>query len=109
MPKTRRTKINTSPARPYRNSRAVVIVDGQTDKIKGVRTRKIGEGNHARVPPTMSAGKDAKPVTIGRVLTGVPRSKPYPERSEKRGGTPRVEPGMLARAGKAIKRVVVGA
>jgi hypothetical protein len=64
MPKTRRTKINRSPLRPFRNAMAVVLNNGEKKK------------KH----------KDAKPRFEGVVLTGIPRGKVYPYAGKKRGG-----------------------
>lgn len=86
MAKTRRTKQNRSPIKPYKNAKAFVAVAGEVEK----------------------ANKDAKPIFVNRQYTGVARSKPYPYRSAKRGGTDAPVPrGLIARAAKAVKTVLV--
>jgi hypothetical protein len=78
MAKTRRHKINRSPGTPFgRHCRAAVVEQGSQMKTTGAR-KEITE--------TKGAGKDAKPVHLARVYTGVPKGKLYPYRSEKRGG-----------------------
>ncbi len=109
MSKTRRVKLNTQPVTMFgQHVHVVVLNKGERDAIKGVRTRKNGDGT---VPPTQKAtGKLSKGTTIGMVVTGVSKGKRYPERSLKRGGTPPVEKlSLMQRAGRKIKQVVVGA
>lgn len=128
MAKTRRKKINQSPLHPFggRNSRAKVYVVEKGDMIttKGIRGRtvvtrivndegkRVGTSRITEVVPQMAAKAvgDRKPVGIfvGRQYTGVARSKPYPYRSKKRGAiAPPLVPGLMERAGNAIKRVLV--
>jgi hypothetical protein len=123
MAKTRRKKLNRSPLKPFRNARAYVVEQGDTVTTKGVRgrtkiVRVTGEGTKRIASVRSVEIKDqiiAKPVGdikptptfVGRVYTGVARSKPYPYRSKKRGA-PEFVPGLMARATKAVKRVVVG-
>lgn len=125
MAKTRRKKINSSPGKAYRNSRAYVVEKGDMVTVKGVRGRTkvirvTGEGDKRitsvrsvmDVPQVVAkpvGDRKPKPIFVGRVYTGVARSKPYPYRSKKRGAPDvLVTPGgMMARMGKAIKRVVV--
>lgn len=76
--KTRRKHINKSPAKPFRNSRPVVIAQGSNVKTQGYRA---GEGGQIA-----AKGDKAKPVFIGRAYTGVPRGKAYPYAGKKRGG-----------------------
>lgn len=125
MAKTKRTKQNRSPAKPYRNAKAFVVDKGDMVTVKGVR----GRTTIKRV--TDEAGKRltsvritettpqvmAKPVGdhklraifVGRQYTGVARSKPYPYAGRKRGGVVAVVPaGLMTRAATAIKKVVVG-
>lgn len=77
MAKTRRKKINKSPAKPFRNSKPIVIAQGSNVKVQGYRE---GGGQVA------AKGDKAKPVFIGRVYTGVARGKKYPYAGAKRGG-----------------------
>ena len=127
MAKTRRKKINRSPAHPFggRNARPKVYVINKGDQITtiGVRGRtkvkRVINEDGKRVTsvrivedavqtPAKAVG-DRKPTAIfvGRQYTGVARSKPYPYRSVKRGGAPLAPVGLMARAGKAVKRVLV--
>jgi hypothetical protein len=71
MAKTRRKKINKSPLKPFRNSTPVLVAQGRSVKVQGIR---VGEGN----VQIAAKGDKAKPVFIGRVYTGVPRGKTYP-------------------------------
>lgn len=118
MAKTRRTKINRSPGKPYRNSKTYVAIQGEKVTTIGFRGRtkvlRI-DGRAVRhveeVPQTPAkAVGDRKPkgIFVGRQYTGVARSKLYPVRGAKRGG-PAIAPGgnMIARAARAVKRVVV--
>jgi hypothetical protein len=52
---------------------------------------------------------DRKPkgIFVGRVYTGVGRGKKYPYRSIKRGGLAQTPVGLIARAVKAVKSVIV--
>lgn len=124
MAKTRRKKINRSPGKAFRNARTFVVEKGDTVKCKGVRGRTkvirvTGEGDK-RITSVRSvmdvpqiaakAVGDRKPkaIFVGRVYTGVARSKPYPYRGKKRGAPEvPVVAGFMARAAKAMKRVVV--
>jgi hypothetical protein len=118
MAKTRRTKTNKSPGRPYRNSRAFIANQGDKVTTIGFRGRtevlRVGGKAIRRVAdavqtPAKGVG-DRKPkgIFIGRQYTGVARSKPYPYRSKKRGGSDlRLVPGLMAKVAKAVKRVVV--
>ncbi len=84
----------------------VVLQPGARDKIKGVRTRKRPDGS---VPPTMRTNAEhARETTVGMVITGIPKGKRYPERSAKRGGVVPEKLSLVKRAGRAMKRVVVG-
>lgn len=123
MAKTRRTKTNRSPGRPYRNSRAFIAEIGDKIRTRGVRGRtkvvrvvsgaRLHRVRETEVVPQLAAPKpvgDRKPkgIFVGRQYTGQPRSKPYPVRGVKRGGTPApVAVGLMARAAKAVKRVLV--
>jgi hypothetical protein len=123
MAKTRRTKQNRSPIKPYRNSKAYIAEKGDLVRVKGVRGRTkvirvTGDGDK-RITSVRSvedvpqvAAKpvgDRKPkaIFVGRVYTGVARSKVYPYRSKKRGAVEQKPVGLMARAAKAVKRVVV--
>lgn len=129
MAKTRRTKRNVSPGRPYRNAKAYVVEKGDMVVTTGLRGRtkvkRVTDETGKRLtsvrvteavkqPPAPKGIGDDKPTAIfvGRRYTGVARSKPYPYRSVKRGAAPVApEPkglmGGLRKAAKAIKRVVV--
>lgn len=128
MAKTRRKKINRSPIHPFggRNARAKVFVTDKGDMITtiGVRGRTTvkrvvnKEGKRVtsvrvvadvvQVPAKAVGDRKPKAIFVGRVYTGVARSKPYPYRSKKRGGkAPSAPVGLIARAAKAMKRVVV--
>lgn len=74
MAKTRRKKINKSPLKIFKNSRVMVVDNGVGVKTGGYRTK----GKQV-------ASKDAKPIHIGRVYTGVPRGKTYPYGSKRQG------------------------
>lgn len=125
MPKTRRTKQNRSPGRPYRNSRAFVAEKGDMVQTIGIRgktvvkrvTDKAGKRlttirvtEPVKQPPVPKTGKPIA-IFVGRQYTGVARSKQYPYGSTKRGFIHAPEPqglmGGLRKAGKAIKRVIV--
>ena len=80
MAKTRRKKINKSPAKPFRNSKPVVIAQGSNVKVQGYRAGPGGQ--------VAAKGDTAKPVFIGRAYTGIPRGKQYPYAGQKRGGAP---------------------
>lgn len=75
MAKTRRKKINRSP-RGNPNSTLAVVEKGALVRTSGFRT----EGNEPR------PDKEARPVFVGRVYTGVARGKVYPYAGAKRGG-----------------------
>jgi hypothetical protein len=125
MAKTRRTKTNRSPGKPYRNSRAHVVDKGDMVTVQGVRGRtvvnrvtdeagkRLTTARLVETVPQIAAkpvGANHKPkrIFVGRVYTGVARSKVYPTHSAKRGGlAPLLVPGLMARAAKAMKRVVV--
>lgn len=123
MAKTRRTKRNKSPPHPFggrcARPRAFVIEKGELVTTTGVRgrteVRRLGAGLSSRgvsaleVPPAKAVG-DRKPksIFIGRVYTGVARSKVYPYRGKKRGGGAELVPtGFMRRAARAVKSVVV--
>ena len=127
MAKTRRTKTNRSPGKPYRNSRAHVVAKGDRVTVQGARGRTVVNRvtdeagkrlTTARLVETVpqiaakpvGANHRPKPIFVGRVYTGVARSKVYPVRGVKRGGLRMEAPapvGLMARAAKAMKRVVV--
>jgi hypothetical protein len=130
--KTKRTKRNKSPGKPYRNAKAYIAAPGDRVAVAGVRgrttvkritneagSRRVAPGPFGRpsiriteaVPQVAATGVgDRKPkgIFVGREYTGVQRSKTYPYRSKKRGA-PEVPlaVGLMARAAKAVKRVVV--
>jgi|ERR1017187_7299845 hypothetical protein len=122
MAKTRRKKLNKSPGKPYRNSRAHVVDKGDMVTVQGVRGRtvvnrvtdeagkRLTTARLVEIVPQIAAKLKSKPIFVGRVYTGVARSKVYPVRGAKRGGL-RMEAlapvGLMARAAKAVKRVVV--
>jgi len=119
MAKTRRTKTNRSPGRPYRNSRAYVIEKGDMITTKGVRGRtkvirvvndegkRVTSVRSVAVVPQIAAKGKAKTIFVGRKYTGVARSKVYPTHGKKRGGVEVKPAGLLARAAKAVKSVIV--
>lgn len=130
MAKTRRKKINRSPAHPFggRNARPKVFVVEQGDMVTttGIRGRTVVSrvtdetGKRLSTVRIVTAVEQRKAKTagarkpvgihIGRVYTGVARSKPYPYRSTKRGGTEApAKVGLMARAAKAVKKVLVSA
>lgn len=131
MSKTRRTKKNRSPSKPYRNARTHIVAKGNTVTVKGVRGRtnvkrvtneegkRLTSVRITEVVPQIVAKPvgDRKPkrIFIGRIYSGVARSKVYPVRGIKRGGValPPVRtilPGLgaplrfMARAASAMKR-----
>lgn len=78
MPKTRRTKTNRSPRTSFgRHVDPVAVDQGSRLKTTGVRKN---------IADTKGAGKDAKPVFVGRVYTGINTGKVYPYASTKRNG-----------------------
>jgi hypothetical protein len=114
MAKTRRTKINRSPQRAYPH--ATTHVADQGDKItttgirgrtkvkrvvneEGKRVASVRLVEEAKQTPAKATG-DRKPkgIFVGRVYTGVQRSKVYPVRSVKRGGTPPAAPEPIGLA-----------
>src|SRR5664279_1586402 len=122
MAKTRRKKINRSPGKPFRNARTYVVEKGDMVTTKGIRGRtkvvRVTDDNDKRITSVRSVEDrpqikakpvgDRKPkgIFVGRTYTGVARSKVYPYAGVKRGGPPAPAPaGLLARAGKALKRV----
>lgn len=131
MPKTRRKKINTSPGRAFRNSRAYIAEKGDMVTTVGIRgrTRVVrvtgpNDDDTKRVAsvrlteevkqlPSPKAIGDKKPIAIwvGRQYTGVARGKPYPYRSTKRGAPAAPAPvglmGGLRKAARAVKKVIV--
>jgi hypothetical protein len=123
--KTRRKKQNRSPIRPYPTATAHVVTKGDRVRVKGVRGRtkvkrvtdeagkRLTSVRITEVVPQIAAKAvgDRKPKTIflGRAYTGVARSKAYPYRSTKRGAPPApIKVGLMGRAARAVKRVVVG-
>lgn len=144
MSKTRRVKKNRSPSKPFQNARAHIVTKGDTVTVKGVRGRTtvkrvVNDESKRRLRPgrfgltsvritevvpqiVAKPVGDRKPkrVFIGRVYTGVARSKVYPARGVKRGGVSlppplaarTILPGLgaplrfVARAASAMKRVV---
>lgn len=80
MPKTRRTKTNRSPLIGSRNIALAVVEDGVRVKVKGHRTAPGSK---------MIPDKDAKPVFVGRVYTGVNTGKKYPYASARQKGAAR--------------------
>jgi hypothetical protein len=131
MAKTRRKKINKSPSRPYRNAKAFIADRGDMITTAGVRGRtkvvRVRDENDKRVTSVRSVmvvpqvaaktgrARDAegaptnKPrgIFVGRWYTGIARSKVYPTHGAKRGGVAPKPAGLMARAAKAVKRVVV--
>lgn len=127
MAKTRRKTINRSPIHPFggRNARPRVYITDKGDQITtmGVRGRttvkRVVNEDGKRVAsvrvvadvvqaPAKAVGdRWPKAIFVGRTYTGVARSKPYPYRSKKRGGKPLAPVGLMARAGNAIKKVLV--
>jgi hypothetical protein len=125
MPKTRRTKQNRSPGRPYRNAVAHVVVQGDAVQTSGIRGRtvvsRVTDESGKRLSSVRltenvvqkPAVATAKPIYAGRQYTGVARSRSYPYAGVKRGGPapdvglPVLTAGLLAKAVKAVKRVVV--
>lgn len=127
MPKTRRTKINKSPIKPYRNSRAFILEKGETIMTAGVRGRtsvkRVTDEAGKRLTsvrltedvPQIAAKMvgDVKPkaIFVGRQYTGVGRGKAYPYRSKKRGAPEApVSKGLmggLRKAARAVKKVLV--
>jgi hypothetical protein len=122
--KTRRKKINKSPLKPYRNAKAFIASQGDRVTVAGVRGRTRvkrvtnAEGKRltsvriVEVVPQIAAKPvgDRKPkaIFVDRVYTGVARSKPYPARGKKRGAPDvPLNVGLMARAARAVKRVVV--
>jgi hypothetical protein len=132
MAKTRRKKLNKSPGKPYRNARAHIVDKGDTVTVRGVRGRTTvkrvtnEEGmrlTSVRITETVPqiiakpvGDRKPKRIFVGRVYSGVARSKVYPVRGIKRGGValPLVRtilPGLgaplrfMARAASAMKRV----
>lgn len=79
MAKTRNKKQNRSPISAFGNSTARVVTSGFRVKVAGHRTRG---GDDTK----MVLSKDATPVFVGRVYTGVPRGKQYPYAGKKRSG-----------------------
>lgn len=77
--KTRRTKQNRSPLTAFGRHVKPVAVD-QGHRLKTTGARKV-------LSETKGAGKDAKPVFIGRVYTGMNTGKKYPYASTKRQGS----------------------
>jgi hypothetical protein len=67
----------TSPKGFGGNSKLAVVTQGFRIACKGHRT---AEGTK------MQPDKDATPVFVGRIYTGVPRGKAYPYAGKKRGG-----------------------
>ena len=124
MAKTRRTKINRSPGKPYRNAKTFIAVQGDKITTIGVRGRtkvtRITDETGKRLTsvrvteaviqtPAKAVG-DRKPkgIFVGRQYTGVARSKPYPYRGKKRGAIEAPPlPGLMAKAARAVKSVVV--
>lgn len=117
MAKTRRTKINRSPGKAYRNSKTHVVLQGEKvttigfrgrTKVLRIDGRAVRHVEEVPQTPAKAVGfRKPKGIFIGRQYTGVARSKPYPVRSVRCGG-PRMEPsGLIAKAAKAMKRVVV--
>lgn len=124
MAKTRRKKINKSPGRPYRNAKAFVADKGDMVTTKGYRGRtkvkRVTDETGKRltsvrlvetVPQIVAkpvGDRKPTPIFVGRQYTGVARSKAYPYRSTKRGAVPASAPvGLLARARRAVKKVLV--
>lgn len=121
MAKTRKTKRNRSPGRPYRNSRAYVLNAGDLITTRGVRGRtkvtritdedgkRIGRARLVEAAtqlPKPNAG--AKRIRVGGVYVGMPRSKAYPYGSTRQGFPAPVDmapKGLLGRAAKAMKTV----
>jgi len=125
MPKTRRTKRNTSPGRPYRNAKAYIAVKGDMVQTIGIRGKTVVKRvmdetgkrltsvrvtEDVKQPPVPKTGKPVA-IFVGRRYTGVARSKPYPYGSKRQGFTNAPAPqglmGGLRKAGNAIKRVIV--
>jgi hypothetical protein len=75
----------------------------------GQRLKTIRLVEDAIQTPAKAVGeRKPKAIFIGRIYTGVARSKPYPYRSRKRGASePEMKPGLMARAAKAMKSVIV--
>lgn len=76
MAKTRRKKINHSPLKNQQIQLAVIA--------PGVLVRTVGLRKEG--PQKAGVPKDARPVFVGRVYTGINRGKSYPERGKKRSG-----------------------
>jgi hypothetical protein len=120
--------MKTGHRRPFRNSVPYVVEKGDMITTTGIRGRtrvvRMTDENGKRVtgsvrivdtdvkqtPAKGTGDRKPKGIFIGRTYTGVARSKPYPYAGAKRGGSPApVTEGLLSKASKAMKRVVVGA
>src|ERR1035437_2851006 len=113
MAKTRRKKMNKSPGKPFRNSRAHVVDKGDRVTVQGARgrtevkrvtdetgkrltTARLVESVPQVAAKSVGAHHKPTPIFVGRVYTGVARSKPYPYNSKKRGmGAPGFVPTPL--------------
>lgn len=99
MAKTRRKKRNR-PAPQNNNIDLQIVTPGERVSVAGHRAEEGAQ----------IASKNAKPVFVGRIYTGVNRGKVYPYAGKKRGGTVSPVPALSLskRALGAMKRVVVG-
>lgn len=115
MAKTRRTKTNRSPIRAYPKAKTYIVEQGDKVTTTGIRgrtkvkrvTNEAGKRlttvrltEEAKQTPAKATG-DRKPkgIFVGRVYTGVQRSKVYPYGSKRQGFQPPESPEPAGLAG----------
>lgn len=115
--KTKRTKRNVSPRRPFGPRTNVgIVIGGDIIQTRGIRGRTVvkritdEDGKRLKTarlvaPATqLPAPKDGAPIYVGRVYTGVPRGKAYYP------STPAADAslGFLGGLTRRVKQVIVG-
>ena len=76
MPKTRRTKRNTSPGRPYRNSKAYVAEKGDMITTTGIRGKTVVKRVTDKTGKRLTSIRVTEPVTQPAAPKAVGERKP---------------------------------
>lgn len=122
MAKTRRTKRNSSPRRPFPSANAAVLKEGDMIRTRGIRGRTVvkrivEDGRRLKTVRVVQAlaqlpePQKGTPIFVGRVYTGAPRGKTYPAHGPRRFPRPAsadAPTGFLGGLTKRVKKVLVG-
>jgi len=121
MAKTKRTKRNRSPQRPFPAANAAVLKEGDMIRTRGVRGRTevkriVEDGRRLKTVrvvqavPQLPEPQNGTPIFVGRVYTGTPRGKTYPAHGPRRFPRPAgadAPTGFLGGLTRRLKKVLV--